>query len=197
MNKHQYESCMINTLRGIGSDYQEKYESMIFAKNGIVLVADYNEAANCCIGSIMTHYVYSQLCSIYEDENPKMTLAAFAWSYGWGYDFTQNSNMDAIHAFQYAASIISYPIWSVNRIGAANGVVAYIVREKTNGIPANGHGIHDTYSLIGVFTDIASALQAASSCDGDSSNIATIPIVMDTVYATDAKPCLGLSVYIK
>ena len=213
MNRNESESCwenalkamgfvnalraegFVNALKAIGADFQYKNNSMTFAKNGFVMVVNYNPLKDDYLGTIMTHYVYDRLCLAYEEKEHELipfdlSMAQFAWAYGWGHDFSKN-NMDAEKAFEYITSVESVTYKDMNKIGLRNGDALFMVREFADEKPKSEFGVDDNYYLIGVFNDFDKAMDVACKTSYDNRAIDIVPAIMNAVYTGDEKPWLG------
>lgn len=200
MNRNEHETRLIDALKAIGADYQHKHDSMTFAKNGFVIVVDYNPLNGDYIGAIMTYYVYAQLCDFYENMSFNLSLAQFAWTYGWGYDFSKD-RMSAENAFKHVITMESAPYHRINRLSRYfNHDAMYLVREYVDSKPKGEFGIDDDYYLVGAFTNFNKAMEVACEAHAkktEKSEISIIPVIMNAVYLDEDKPHLGGSWYIE
>jgi hypothetical protein len=180
MKKHEYEACAINTLRAIGADYQQKHGSMTFARNGIVVIADYHEVAERCVGTVLTYHAYALLCDAYESSKTTDSLAVFAWGHGWGYDIFSAQNIDVVQALQYINSLDSAPYLGLNKIGYESGHVIYFVKER----------LVNCRVLIGAYNELDNAFEATKSkCT--NSTVEITPLIVDVTYPRDQRPYMG------
>lgn len=213
MNMNKHESCwtnalkamgfvnalraegFVNAMKEMGADFQYKNNSMTFAKNGFVMVVDYNPLKDDYLGTIMTYYVYTQLCDFYENMDFNLSLAQFAWAYGWGHDFGKD-NMDAENAFEYLSSVVSAPYKNMNKVGHYNGDAIFMVREFVDEKKKGEYGVADSYYLIGAFNNFDQAMDVACKANLENRVIDIVPAIMNTTYIGDEKPYLGGGWYI-
>lgn len=191
----------VNALKAIGADFQYKNNSMTFAKNGFVMVVDYNPLKDDYLGTIMTCYVYDKLCLAYEEKEYELipfglSMAQFAWAYGWGHDFSKD-NMDAENAFEYLSSVVSALYKNMNKIGHYNGEALFMVREFVDEKPKGELGVADSYYLIGAFNSFGQAMDVACKASYDNRTIDIVPVIMNATYVGNEKPYLGGGWYIE
>ena len=204
MNMNEHKSSLIdeikiigfiNALKDIGAEFRRNNDSMVFSKNGYVLVVDDDHLHDDYLGAIMTRYVYDKLCLAYEEKMCELipfnlSMAQFAWAYGWGHDFRED-RMDAENTFEYIFSSESAPYKNVNRIGRFNGDALFMVREYADEKPNGEFGVDDHYYLVGAFNSLGKAMDVACEARLENRSIDIVPVIMNAVYVDDEKPWLG------
>jgi hypothetical protein len=186
---------LVNALKASGADFQYKNNSMTFSKNGFVMVVDYNPLNDDYLGTIMTYYVYTQLCDFYENMDFNLSLAQFAWAYGWGHDFSKD-HMNAENAFEYLSSVVSAPYKNMNKMGHFNCDVIFMVREFVDEKPKGEFGVADSYYLIGAFNNFNHAMDVACKASYENRAIDIVPVIMNITYVGNDMPYLGGGWYI-
>lgn len=188
-------------MKETGAIGTSKLGSYIYEKDGYILVAAYRPIDGKFVGSIMTANVYQSLLNdaVWPRMND-MSLAYFAWTYGYGYDIT-NQRMDVTYIMSHLDKW--HPMLdNAHKMGTPNNPVMYTVVEYLDTLPHEEYGVQEEYNIIGITDDIHQAeyiieRNMADKVDCNERSFAIHPIKINIPLSPSEKIYVGGACYIE
>ena len=175
----------------IGAVGGPDYDSYIYKKDGYVLVAAYRPLDDQLISNLMTEDVYKQLCKDADGKCFDLSLAYFAWTYGYGY-YLNKDNISPISALQDTNNHVSLKDKAA-RIGELQPTL-YVVTmtEQQEEIL----GTTNTEYIIGLSDDVRQAeyfIERVSAEKPTSTNrkYTISPVKVNTVLNPEDRPIIN------
>lgn len=174
-------------------------DSYVYEKDGITLVVAYRPVDDKMVGAFMTTEVFQQLQQDFENTKVDLSLAYFAWTYGYGV------SVDRLHM---APQLIMEHLdkWhdriykNATRMGTLC-MVDYVVTVCEDTLPDDEYGVQDEYFIVGVSRDVRQAEYMVERGMAEEPDIPRdfriTPIKVNVVLKPDEQVLIGGSHYIE
>lgn len=145
----------VNKMKEAGIKGGSEYDSYVYEQDGIVAVVAYRPVDGELVGSIMTKYVFEQMKIDRRNSMSPLSVAYFAWAYGYGYNFVE----ECISPEYIMAHIkgFSHLYVKMNKMGRFYRDIMFMVLEWRDTKPKGEYGVQEEGYVIGIHSDIERA----------------------------------------